>query len=40
MTNNLTPESFDAIKKEFTYLDVDGFDDVEKMELEHQVAIA
>ena len=40
MTNNLTPESFDAIKKEFTYLDIDNVDDVEKMELEHQVSIA
>ena len=40
MTNNLTPESFDAIKKEFTYLDVDGFDDVEKMELQNNVEIA
>ena len=40
MTSNLTPESFDAIKKEFTYLDVEGFDDVEKMELEHQAVVA
>lgn len=32
MTNNLTPESFDAIMKEFTYLDVDGYDELEKME--------
>ena len=40
MTNNLTPESFDAIKKEFTYLEVEDVEDVEKMELEHQVSIA
>lgn len=40
MTKKLTPESFEAIKKEFTYLDVDGFDDVEKMELEHEIQIA
>lgn len=32
-TENLTPESFDALVKEFTYLDVQGFDDPEKMEL-------
>lgn len=32
MTKNLTPESFDAIRKEFTYIDVKGFDDVTKME--------
>ena len=32
MTKNLTPESFEAIKKEFTYLDVKGYDEIEKME--------
>lgn len=32
-TENLTMESFDALVKEFTYLDVNGFDDAEKMEL-------
>ena len=40
MTKNLTPESFDAIKKEFTYLEVDGFDEVEKMELKEKAEIA
>lgn len=40
MTNNLTPESFEAIKKEFTYLEVDGFEDVEKMELNRKIDIA
>lgn len=40
MTKNLTPESFDAIKKEFTYLDIEGIEDVEKMELEHAIEIA
>ncbi len=32
MTKNLTPESFEAIRKEFTYIDVDGFNDISKME--------
>lgn len=32
MTQNLTPESFEAIKKEFTYIDVNGYEDVNKME--------
>lgn len=32
MTNKLTPESFDAIRKQFTYLDIEGVTDVEKME--------
>lgn len=32
MTKKLTPESFDAIRKEFEYLDVDGFEKVGKME--------
>ena len=33
MTQNLTPESFEAIKKEFTYIDVKGFDEVQKMDV-------
>ena len=40
MTKNLTPESFEAILKEFTYLDVDGVEDVEKMQLECETSIA
>lgn len=40
MTKSLTVESFEAIKKEFTYLEVDGFDDVEKMELKEQKLFA
>lgn len=40
MTNNLTPESFDAIMKEFTYLDVDGYDELEKMETNSSVMTA
>lgn len=32
MTKNLTPESFEAIQKEFLYYDVDGFSDISKME--------
>ena len=39
-TAALTPESFEAIKTEFTYLDVDTVEDVEKMNLEHQANIA
>ena len=31
-TEALTEESFDALVREFTYLDVDGYDDVDKME--------
>ena len=34
MTANLTDETFEAIKKQFTYLDVDGVEDVEKVDLE------
>lgn len=33
MTKNMTDESFEAIMKEFKYLEVDGFDDVNKMTL-------
>lgn len=40
MTNALTPESFDAIKKEFTYLAVKDFEEVEKMEMQEKVEIA
>lgn len=40
MTNNLTPESFDAIMKEFTYLDISGVEDVEKLELNSGARIA
>ena len=40
MTNNLTPESFDAITKQFTYLDVKGFEDIEKMEVKAERNIA
>lgn len=39
-TKNLTPESFEAIKKEFTYLDVDGVKDVEKMDLNSESKLA
>lgn len=40
MTKNLTPESFDAIMKEFTYITVDGFDEVEKMNLKTNIQSA
>ena len=40
VTANLTPESFDAIMKEFTYIEVEGFEDVEKMETKNKVNIA
>lgn len=33
MTNSLTPESFDALKKEFTYIEVKGFNDICKIDL-------
>ena len=33
MTRNLTPESFDAIKRQFTYVDVKGFENINKMEI-------
>lgn len=39
-TENLTPESFDAITKEFSYLQVEGYDEVEKMEIKDKKAIA
>lgn len=34
MTQKLTPESFDALMKQFTYLDVKGVEEPQKMELE------
>lgn len=40
MTANLTPESFDAIRMRFTYLDIEGVDDVEKLELDNKIEIA
>lgn len=40
MTSQLTPESFEAITKEFTYLEIDGVNDIEKMELKHATNIA
>lgn len=40
ITANLTPESFDAIMKEFTYIEVDGFDDIEKMETASNIDVA
>lgn len=32
MTNNLTEESFEALKREFTYIEVNGFEELNKME--------
>ena len=40
LTKKLTPESFDAILKEFTYLDVEGVDDLERVELKEAREIA
>lgn len=34
MTKNLTPESFEAIKKEFEYINVDGYEKVKKLDIE------
>jgi len=39
-TKNLTPESFEAITKEFKYLEVEGVKDIEKMSLEEAMEIA
>jgi hypothetical protein len=39
MTKNLTADSFDAIRKEFTYIDVKGFDDVTKLENTNSQAV-
>lgn len=40
MTKNLTPESFESIKKEFTYLEVEGFEEIEKMDIKSSASIA
>lgn len=40
MTKKLTPESFDAIQKEFTYLEIQGVEDIEKMELNSEAKLA
>jgi len=32
-TKNMKPEDFDAIRKQFTYLEEDGYDEVQKVEL-------
>jgi hypothetical protein len=32
-TTNLTDESFDAIKKQFTYLEIEGQEDLEKVDV-------
>lgn len=39
-TENLTPESFDALVKEFTYIDIEGVEDQEKMPLTDDVTSA
>jgi hypothetical protein len=33
-TKNVTKEDFDAIQKQFTYLEIDGVDDIEKLDVE------
>lgn len=40
MTSELTPESFDAITKQFTYLEVEGVDDLQKMEVKSKEIVA
>ena len=45
MTSKLTPESFDALVAEFKYYDVEGQEDIEKLELvdnmtEQEVSVA
>lgn len=40
MTEALTPESFDAIKKEFTYIAIKDFEEVEKMGLSEEIQTA
>lgn len=35
-TKSVTKEDFDAIQKEFTYLEIDGVDDIEKIEVENE----
>lgn len=39
LSKNMTPETFEAIKKEFTYLDVEEYDDVTKMQVSSEMAI-
>lgn len=39
-TKNMKPEDFEALKKEFTYLDVKDVPEVQKMELQKQVLTA
>jgi hypothetical protein len=39
LSKNLTPESFEAIKKEFTYVDVNCYDDINKLETASNIAI-
>lgn len=40
MTSNLTQESFEAMLKEFTYLEVEGVEEVEKLQLDASQEIA
>ena len=40
MTEKITPETFDAICREFTYLDVEGVEDVKRMTLENALGVA
>lgn len=35
-TKNVTKEDFDAIQKQFTYLEIDGVDDIEKLDVEDE----
>ena len=39
-TKNLTKESFDAIAKEFTYIEMDGVQEVEKQETKTSISVA
>ena len=36
MTKNITPETFDALTRQFTYIEVDEFEDIEKMDIPEQ----
>jgi hypothetical protein len=36
MTNNITPETFDALTRQFTYIEVDEFEDIERMDIPEQ----
>ena len=38
-TKEVTPETFDAITKNFTYIHVKGFDEIQKMDVETSQAI-